>query len=145
MKKEEEVENYTNGYGRGFEVGFTHGWNMGKGGLQWTDVMEEQPPKDTLIMYFFECTGVSAGYYEGRDDEYPGENDHVFSSHDGFLTGDVTHWMHMPGEPKPHVDLSDSVRVERHYDDGTSETETITEPPFKFPDYDDGTMGMKAD
>jgi hypothetical protein len=48
--------------------------------------------------------------------------------------------MHMPGEPKPHVDLSGSVRVERHYDDGTSETETI-----KMPDYDDGTMGMKAE
>jgi hypothetical protein len=127
-KKEEEVENYTNGYGRGFEVGYTHGWNMAKGGLQWTDVMEEQPPKDTLILYFFECTGVSAGYYDGRCDEYPGENNHVFGGGGGFLTGDVTHWMHMPGEPKPHVDLSDSVRVERHYDDGTSETETIKMP-----------------
>lgn len=138
--REEEVEDYTNGYEQGFDTGYKHGWHSAKGGLQWKSVLEEQPPEKLLVLYFFECTGVSAGYYEGRCEEYPAENNHVFASpRGGFLTGDVTHWMYMPEDPLPRVDLSDN-GVEYPNDEDTS-----TEPPFKLPDYDDGTMGMKAD
>ena len=66
----------------------------------WNDIMKETPVKRKQLIYFHDMTGgPHIGYYFGADDSYPGENNRVFGSHVGFLTGDATHWMYMPEPP----------------------------------------------
>ena len=62
--------------------------------MNWTKIDDESPEEERLLLYFFECTGVSIGFYYGRDENYPSSNNHVFGGQ-GFLTGDVTHWCHI--------------------------------------------------
>lgn len=68
---------------------------------QWMDINDHVPEIDQEVLYYFESTGVSLGVYNGVDDQNPdfGNCGHVFSSRDGFLTGDVTHWMPAPEAP----------------------------------------------
>ena len=75
--------------------------------LNWISVDDQVPEDDgRLLLYFFDgCGGPFLGFYFGRDEEYPYENNHVFGSHTGFLTGDVTHWMHLPDYPIDHEEI----------------------------------------
>lgn len=71
-----------------------------KSKAMWIDVLVKQPEENRLLLYFFSgCGGAFLGYYHGRDDEYPCENDHIFGGDGGFLTGDATHWMYVPEDP----------------------------------------------
>ena len=71
-----------------------------KSKAMWIDVLVEHPEEDRLLLYFFsDCGGAFLGHYHGRDNEYPCENNHIFASESGFLTGDVTHWMYVPEDP----------------------------------------------
>ena len=63
--------------------------------INWIKIEDEIPEEGRRLLYFFECTGVSLGFYFGRNEEYPCSNDHVFGSNAGFLTGDVTHWCYI--------------------------------------------------
>jgi hypothetical protein len=68
--------------------------------MSWIDVEKQAPEMKKLVMYFHDMTGgPHLGYYFGRDESYPCENDHVFGGFSGFLTGDATHWMYVPDDP----------------------------------------------
>ena len=66
----------------------------------WIEIADEAPEQGRLLLYFFDCTGISLGEYHGIDEEYCPETGHVFASRDGWLTGDVTHWMYAPDVPE---------------------------------------------
>ena len=63
---------------------------------KWIKIEDETPEEERLLLYFFDMTGTSLGFYFGRDDQYPSDNDHVFGGNFGWLTGDVTHWAYIP-------------------------------------------------
>lgn len=67
---------------------------------EWVDITEQVPEEKKPLLYFFECTGVSAGYYYGIDEDYCPVSGHQFGGPGGWLTGDVTHWQYYPGSPK---------------------------------------------
>jgi hypothetical protein len=68
--------------------------------MKWISIEDQAPEMKRQVMYFHDMTGgAHIGYYFGRDEEYPAENDHVFASNIGWLTGDVTHWMYVPEDP----------------------------------------------
>ena len=74
--------------------------------IKWTDIAEHIPEEGRHLVYFFEGTGgPCCGFYFGRDEEYPCDNDHVFGCGTGFLTGDVTHWMYLPEYPEGNEHL----------------------------------------
>ncbi len=54
------------------------------------------PEKERLLFYFFDGVGVHAGKYDGIEVDYCPETGHVFGGANGWLTGDVTHWMYVP-------------------------------------------------
>ena len=90
-------------------VSYDRGYNDAKRRYEskWISI-EDQVPEDDgrLIIYFFDgCGGPFLGFYFGRDEEYPSDNNHVFGSHTGFLTGDVTHWMHLPDYQIDHEEI----------------------------------------
>ena len=68
--------------------------------MNWTKIEDEIPEEERLLLYFFDMTGTSLGFYFGRDESYPSDNDHVFGGNFGWLTGDVTHWAYIPKYPK---------------------------------------------
>ena len=54
---------------------------------------EGWPTQGQLVLYFFEAVGSHPGHFEGEE-----EGLDVFCGlFNGFLGGDVTHWMPMPG------------------------------------------------
>ena len=65
----------------------------------WVSIEDQAPEEKVPLLYFFECTGVSAGHYYGIREDYCPETAHVFGGHDGWLTGDVTHWQYYPESP----------------------------------------------
>ena len=67
---------------------------------KWTNIEDQTPLKRKKLLYYFEGVGTWLGFYLGRDEKYPADNDHIFGSESGFLTGDVTHWCYMPDYPK---------------------------------------------
>ena len=67
---------------------------------KWINIEDEIPEEERLLLYFFECTGTSLGFYLGRDERYPSDNNHVFGGNFGWLTGDVTHWAYIPTYPE---------------------------------------------
>ena len=98
-------------------VAGTPDWQEGfdQGVLQsnkWISIEDEAPEQERNLLYFFECTGVCAGRYYGIEADYCPETGHVFASHDGWLTGDVTHWQYFPDAPEGfehrHVDPIDT-------------------------------------
>ena len=68
--------------------------------MKWIKIEDEVPPKGVNLLYFFDCTGISLGQYYGIEADYCPETGHVFASHEGWLTGDVTHWMPLPDVPE---------------------------------------------
>ena len=68
--------------------------------MKWIKIEDQIPDQERLLVYFFEMTGASLGFYFGRDDQYPSDNDHVFGGNFGWLTGDVTHWAYIPDYPE---------------------------------------------
>jgi len=68
--------------------------------INWIKIEDEIPEEERLLLYFFDMTGTSLGFYFGRDDQYPSDNDHVFGGNFGWLTGDVTHWAYIPDYPE---------------------------------------------
>ena len=66
--------------------------------LNWIKIEDDErtfPEQGRRLLYFFEGTGISLGFYYGRDEDYPDPNNHVFGSNAGFLTGDVTHYCYI--------------------------------------------------
>lgn len=51
------------------------------------------PKQGQLVLYFFEMVGSHPGFFEGEE----GGLDVFCGLFNGFLGGDVTHWMPMPG------------------------------------------------
>ena len=68
--------------------------------MNWIKIEDEIPEEERLVLYFFDMTGTSLGFYFGRDESYPSDNDHVFGGNAGWLTGDVTHWTYIPDYPE---------------------------------------------
>jgi len=68
--------------------------------MKWIKIEDKVPPEGVNLLYFFDCTGISFGQYYGIEPDYCPETGHVFASHDGWLTGDVTHWMPLPDVPE---------------------------------------------
>ena len=68
--------------------------------VNWIRIKDKIPEEGKRLLYFFEGTGVWLGFYYGRDESFPFEDNHVFGSEFGFLTGDVTHWSYIPTYPK---------------------------------------------
>ena len=106
-KNPKEEKAYNEGFVDGYDSGTKFVLNMiedfTEGALlqnKWTEIKDEIPEKGRRLLYFFEGTGVWSGFYYGRDEQYPSDNDHVFGSEVGFLTGDVTHWSYIPDYPK---------------------------------------------
>ncbi|MAF24029.1 hypothetical protein CL634_00370 [bacterium] len=78
-----------------YDAGFEAGQRS-----QWIDIEDHPPEMKRQVIYFHDDTGgAHIGFYFGRDEEYPCENNHVFGSNVGYLTGDATHWMYMPEDP----------------------------------------------
>ena len=68
--------------------------------MKWNNIEEKVPEMKRQVMYWHDMTGgAHIGYYFGRDEEYPCENNHIFGSNAGFLTGDATHWLYVPEDP----------------------------------------------
>ena len=81
------------------DLAYEKGFEMGQKS-QWISIEEQVPEIKRQVMYWHDMTGgAHIGYYFGRDEEYPGENNHVFGSNSGWLTGDATHWMYIPDDP----------------------------------------------
>ena len=68
--------------------------------MKWIKIEDKVPPEGVNLLYFFDCTGISLGQYYGIEPDYCPETGHVFGSADGWLTGDVTHWMPLPDVPE---------------------------------------------
>ena len=66
----------------------------------WISIEDETPDENAPLLYFFECTGVSPGFYFGINDDYCPETGHQFGGPNGWLTGDVTHWQYFPDGPE---------------------------------------------
>lgn len=64
--------------------------------MKWIKIEDKVPPEGVNLLYFFDCTGICLGQYYGIEPDYCPETGHVFASRDGWLTGDVTHWMYVP-------------------------------------------------
>ena len=103
---------YTKGYDKGFsdaqenlskkfdkyyEKGFNKGWQKNEYQDKWIQMKDEAPEENRLLIYFFDGLMMPfwIGFYFGRDETYPSEDNHIFGSPAGFLTGDVTHWMYV--------------------------------------------------
>ena len=71
--------------------------------MNWIKIEDDIPEEERLLVYFFECTGTSLGFYFGRDELYPSDNNHVFGGNFGWLTGDVTHWAYIPDYPEGRI------------------------------------------
>lgn len=73
----------------------------------WIKVTDRLPTVGQRVIYFFEHVGMHLGRYDGfaptDNGLVPTHYDAVFSSHAGFLTGDVTHWQPAP-EPPPRAE-----------------------------------------
>ena len=74
--------------------------------MNWIKIEEQAPEKGKRLLYFHDMTGTSLGFYFGRDEQYPCDNDHVFGGQFGFLTGDVSHWCYMPDYPEGCEDFA---------------------------------------
>jgi len=68
--------------------------------MKWIKIEDEVPPEGVNLLYFFDCTGICLGQYYGIEPDYCPETGHVFANGDGWLTGDVTHWMPLPDVPE---------------------------------------------
>jgi hypothetical protein len=74
----------------------------------WINIDDEIPEQERLVIYFFDMTGTSLGFYFGRDEDYPSSNNHVFGGNFGWLTGDVTHWCYIPDYPEGFEDHAEA-------------------------------------
>ena len=83
---------------RHYDAGFKAGEiSMSDDG--WVSIEDQAPEEKVPLLYFFECTGVSAGYYYGIEEDYCPETGHHFGGESGWLIGDVTHWQYYPEAP----------------------------------------------
>lgn len=125
----EEKKAYEAGFVDGYDSGTKYALNIVDdltkdlffGFDKWINIEKEIPEKGRRLLYYFEGTGVWLGFYYGRDEEYPCDNNHVFGSESGFLTGDVTHWCYMPdypegGEWRVEADIEFAKEVEKEID-----------------------------
>ena len=98
--------------------------------INWIKIEDEIPEEGRRLLYFFECTGVSVGFYYGRDEEYPCSNDHVFGSNTGFLTGDVTHWCYI-GYPDAEEAVEWRIDADREFFEETKKEIFKIKEPIK--------------
>lgn len=82
-----------------YDKGYQEAKHKYMNNLNWINLEDEIPEEERLLIYFFDGTGTSLGFYFGRCDEYPSYNNHVFGGNFGWLTGDVTHWAYVPTYP----------------------------------------------
>jgi len=66
----------------------------------WILVKDKLPKKGQKVFYYFDVVGVFAGKYNGIIDEEDVYGHH-FSGENGWLVGDVTHWMPREGDELP--------------------------------------------
>lgn len=59
---------------------------------KWIKHNDEEPQLNQAVIYFFKYVGVHRGHYRGY---------HRYAGKNGFLTGDVTHWMPDDGQELP--------------------------------------------
>ena len=102
--------------------------------INWIKITDETPKEGRRLLYFFEGIGVWTGFYYGKDKSYPDSNNHVFGSHAGFLTGDVTHWCYID-YPK-----EGSWRVEADKDFFEEDKKTMLEMQNEFDDTLESTL-----
>ena len=89
----EIMDDYDAGYADGIR-------NERQAESKWIKIEDKVPPEGVNLLYFFDCTGISLGQYYGIEPDYCPETGHVFANGDGWLTGDVTHWMPLPDVPE---------------------------------------------
>jgi len=65
----------------------------------WININDKLPDKGQSVYYYFETCGVNEGHYDGIGIEIKLP---CFFGQNGWLCGDVTHWMPR-GIPKPPV------------------------------------------
>ena len=97
-------------------------------------IKDKVPEEGKRLLYFFEGIGGWTGLYYGKDKSYPDSNNHVFGSHAGFLTGDVTHWCYID-YPK-----EGSWRVEADKDFFEEDKKTMLEIQSEFNDTLESTL-----
>ena len=66
---------------------------MHEGQFRWIPLDEARPIENQKVLYFFEIVGTHPGRYAGTDEGM----DLFVGLFGGFLGGDVTHWMPLPG------------------------------------------------
>ena len=59
--------------------------------MNWIMIEDSRPEEGQRVIYYFEKTGISVGYY-GKEG--------IFYGVYGWLSDDVTHWMPMPEPPR---------------------------------------------
>jgi hypothetical protein len=77
--------------------------------MVWIKVDDKLPKEGDPCIYYFKHVGVWGGKYIGMTEWGP-----QFASLDGFLTGDVTHWMPLPlppSQPKKEVLTMSEIKV----------------------------------
>jgi hypothetical protein len=66
--------------------------------VEWISVKDKLPEFGQAVVYFFSLVGSHVGHYDGQDQHgLP-----VFAGRNGFLAGDVTHWIPLPPRPVPY-------------------------------------------
>ena len=66
---------------------------MSEDQFRWIPLDEARPAENQKVLYFFEIVGTHPGYYAGPEEGM----DTFVGLFGGFLGGDVTHWMPLPG------------------------------------------------
>jgi hypothetical protein len=73
--------------------------------VEWISVKDKLPEFGQAVVYFFSLVGSHVGHYDGQDQHgLP-----VFAGRNGFLAGDVTHWIPLPPRPVPYSGSTKSV------------------------------------
>jgi hypothetical protein len=76
--------------------------------VEWISVKDKLPEFGQAVVYFFSLVGSHVGHYDGQDQHgLP-----VFAGRNGFLAGDVTHWIPLPPRPVPYSGSTKSVQTE---------------------------------
>ena len=71
--------------------------------MEWIKIEDKKPEIGQEVIIYFEITGIEiAKYFHPEpDNDFPGiEKMDCFTSKEGWLCDDVTHWMPLPEPPE---------------------------------------------